>query len=179
MCLRQRPHNYVLAARRRRRRIRNRETINSVGVLRQKSATPLIYLPASPVVIVQHVATSTSNKRCIDVRRTRCFDMGIRDDVRGGGSPNFGSKGLIVDGDRSPNVGSVSPGVVNAERTSHFGIHDTTDHRTHTASQLKVANIGKVKVWKENKQQKCHSNLINVIQLVDCIGPIISQLSDP
>ena len=39
----------------------------------------------------------------------------------------------------------------------------------HTATQLKFANIGKVEVWNENKQPKGHSNLFNVIQLVDCV----------
>ena len=135
--------------------------------------------PALLVLIVQNATTSISidsrrtgsfvrvgltgvdEERCprsiittcvSDIDGGRSRDLVSMNDVTGGSCPNFDSKGLIVDGDRSPNVGSVSPGVVNAGRTSHSGIHGTTDHRTHTASQLKFVNIRKVEVWNENNQ---------------------------
>ena len=40
---------------------------------------------------------------------------------------------------------------------------------SHTATQLKCVNIGKVEVWNENKRPQSHNNLINFALLVDCV----------
>ena len=145
------------------------KTISNVGspallVLIVQNATPSISIDRRRTGSFARVRlTGVARKICprpvtlcvSDIDGGRSRDLVSMDDVRGGSCPNFGSKGLIVDGDRSPNVGSVSPCVVNAGRTSHSGIHGTTDHRTHTASQLKFVNIRKVEVWNENnKPQK-------------------------